>query len=70
MRVIAADNINMNGEMKSIYEYTNYREFLRDWCTHAKAKGKGFSYRNFARRAGISSSGCPGAPTPWRSLPP
>lgn len=47
----------MKGEMKSIYEYTNYREFLRDWCTNAKAKGKGFSYRNFARQAGISSSG-------------
>jgi len=43
--------------MKSIYEYIDYREFLRDWCAHAKAKGKGFSYRNFARQAGLSSSG-------------
>lgn len=45
------------GAMKSIYEYTDYREFLRDWCTHARNGSSSFSYRNFARQAEISSPG-------------
>ena len=41
--------------MKTIYEYTNYREFLQDWCTARREESRAFSYRIFAKAAGISS---------------
>ncbi len=50
-----ADNLSVEGSLKSIFEYTDYRKYLADWCTHARAKGKAFSFRNFSRMAGIAS---------------
>lgn len=44
-----------NNQVKNIYEYTNYREFLNDWCTERRSQSKAFSYRIFAKAAGISS---------------
>jgi len=41
--------------MKVIYEYTNYREFLRDWCTQERRGSDSFSFRNFSRAAGVAS---------------
>jgi len=41
--------------MKNIYEYTNYREFLQDWCAERRRESRAFSYRIFAKAAGISS---------------
>jgi uncharacterized protein (TIGR02147 family) len=42
---------------KSVFEYDNYREFLRDTYLHSKARSSKFSYRYFARLAGFKSSG-------------
>lgn len=39
-----------------IFTYLNYREYLRDYYTQAKAHTKHFSYRYFAKRAGFASS--------------
>jgi uncharacterized protein (TIGR02147 family) len=41
----------------SIYDYTDYRQFLRDYYAEQKAKNPAFSYRYFAKRAGFNSSG-------------
>ncbi|QQR79282.1 MAG: TIGR02147 family protein [Deltaproteobacteria bacterium] len=42
--------------MLSIYHYLDYRHFLRDYYEdQKKAKGSAFSYRSFARFAGLSS---------------
>ncbi len=41
----------------NIYEYRNYREFLRDYHTQRKAVDKKFTHRYFAEQAGYSSSG-------------
>jgi uncharacterized protein (TIGR02147 family) len=38
-----------------IYEYIDYRAFLRDYYTLAKENVRAFSYRYLARRAGFSS---------------
>lgn len=40
----------------SVFEYMDYREFLRDWYHQAKKTRPGFSFRNFARRAGFKST--------------
>ncbi len=45
------------GNLTSIYEYTDYRKFLSDWCTHQRERSRVFSFRNFAKQAGLSSSG-------------
>lgn len=39
----------------SVYEYTDYRSFLRDYYVAEKARRPAFSYRYFARRAGHTS---------------
>lgn len=39
----------------NIFEYLDYREFLRDYYDAGKEHSSHFSYRYFARRAGISS---------------
>jgi uncharacterized protein (TIGR02147 family) len=39
----------------SVYDYTDYRGFLRDYYTAEKARRPAFSYRYFARRAGHTS---------------
>jgi len=41
--------------MKTVFEYTNYRDFLNDWCTARKKESATFSFRNFSRQVGISS---------------
>jgi uncharacterized protein (TIGR02147 family) len=41
----------------SIYDYTDYRLYLRDYYEEQKAKNPAFSYRYFARKAGFNSSG-------------
>lgn len=40
--------------LTELYEYRDYRQFLRDFYERAKAK-RGFSYRAFSRLAGLSS---------------
>jgi uncharacterized protein (TIGR02147 family) len=42
--------------MNSIYDYTDYRTFLRDRFAQLKAKNPSFSYRAFNRMAGVKSS--------------
>jgi uncharacterized protein (TIGR02147 family) len=41
--------------MKSIYEYTNYRLYLKDFYESKKAE-TGFTYRDFANAAGMNST--------------
>jgi len=41
--------------MISVYKYTDYREFLKDWWVARRAQGRKFSCRNFARVAGFKS---------------
>lgn len=38
-----------------VYRYLDYRRLLGDYYRAKKAEGRGFSYRAFARRAGVSS---------------
>lgn len=42
------------GVVRELYEYRDYRAFLRDFYERAKQK-RGFSYRAFSRSAGLSS---------------
>jgi len=39
-----------------IFDYLDYRQFLRDFYLAQKAKGAAFSHRAFSRRAGLRSS--------------
>lgn len=39
----------------NVFEYTDYRAFLRDWYETAKKSGGTLSYRAFAQRAGLKS---------------
>jgi len=39
----------------SVFAYLDFRAFLRDHYAYQKDRGRGFSYRVFARRAGFSS---------------
>jgi uncharacterized protein (TIGR02147 family) len=41
----------------SIYDYTDYRQYLKDYYEEQKAKLPAFSYRYFAKKAGFNSSG-------------
>ncbi len=41
----------------SVYDYTSYRGFLADYYAFRKKRNPSFSYRGFAAKAGISSSG-------------
>lgn len=38
-----------------IYQYRNFREYLRDWFSYKKKSVRGFSYRYFSRLAGFAS---------------
>jgi uncharacterized protein (TIGR02147 family) len=38
-----------------VFEYLDYRSFLRDFYENRKQHGRGFSYRAFSRRAGLKS---------------
>jgi uncharacterized protein (TIGR02147 family) len=42
-------------KMKSIYEYTSYRLFLKDYYEEQKAEN-GFTYRDFSRLTGMNST--------------
>jgi uncharacterized protein (TIGR02147 family) len=44
------------GSPVHIFEYSDYRQFLRDYYASQKAKSAAFSHRNFSRRAGLRSS--------------
>ena len=39
----------------NVYEYLDYRAYLRDHYVERKENGRGFSYRAFSRRAGLKS---------------
>jgi len=39
----------------NLFEYTDYRKFLKDWYESAKLSVRGFSYRSFAKKAGFAS---------------
>jgi uncharacterized protein (TIGR02147 family) len=41
----------------NIFDYTDYRKYLLDFYTEQKQSKKAFSYRYFARKAGINSVG-------------
>jgi len=41
----------------SIYDYLDYRSFLKEWCAEQKKLKKGISYRWLSMRIGIRSSG-------------
>lgn len=41
----------------NIFNYYNYRKYLKDFYDHHKKTNPGFSHRQFARKAGYSSSG-------------
>lgn len=41
--------------MKSIYNYENYREYLKDYFDDKKKTNNNFSHRYFAKKAGFSS---------------
>ena len=41
----------------SVFDYTDYRRFLKDMYIELKSKNPRFSYRYFNRLAGVSSSG-------------
>ncbi len=41
----------------NIYDYTDYRRYLKDYYEEQKARFPAFSYRYFAKRAGFNSSG-------------
>lgn len=38
-----------------VFDYLDFRAFLRDYYTTKKTEGRGFSYRAFSRRAGLRS---------------
>ncbi len=39
-----------------IFDYVDYRQFLRDFYVTTKARSRAFSHRAFSKRAGLSSS--------------
>ena len=43
--------------MNNIYDYLDYREFLKDRVDHLKESNPKFSYRYFNKKAGLKSSG-------------
>ena len=42
--------------MNSIYTYTDYRQYLKDYYKYHKAENAAFSYRYLAQKAGVNSS--------------
>lgn len=39
----------------SIFNYKDYREYLRDWYGHSKKRNRSFSYNLFSKKAGFRS---------------
>jgi uncharacterized protein (TIGR02147 family) len=48
--------MKVGGKKKLVFEYDNYRDFVRDFYLFSKANNKKFSHRLFARLAGFKSS--------------
>ncbi|OGK05879.1 MAG: hypothetical protein A2519_04310 [Candidatus Raymondbacteria bacterium RIFOXYD12_FULL_49_13] len=48
---------NKGGSMADIYQYSDYRAFLRDWFKEQKSSKPNFSHQYLASKAGIGSSG-------------
>ncbi len=48
---------SMQGVGINVFAYLDYRALLRDYYEAQKTRGRGFSYRAFARRAGLRSPG-------------
>lgn len=50
-----------NGDMRSgsspinLFQYLDYRRFLKDWFTESKKMRRGLSFRSFAKKAGFKS---------------
>jgi uncharacterized protein (TIGR02147 family) len=44
----------MNAPLKSVFHYTDYRKYLREYYDWAKANQKGFSHRAFMAKTGMS----------------
>lgn len=40
----------------NLFEYKDYRAFLKDWYKHEKHSRRSFSYRTFAKKAGFKTS--------------
>ena len=53
-RVHSADN-NIVDTRPNIFEYVNYRDYLKDFYKHEKSANPNFSHRYFVKRAGFSS---------------
>jgi uncharacterized protein (TIGR02147 family) len=45
-----------SGSSVHVFEYLDYRQYLRDFYASQKASSKSFSHRAFSRRAGLRSS--------------
>jgi uncharacterized protein (TIGR02147 family) len=43
------------GTVVDVFQYLDYRSLLKDYYLRKKDEGRGFSYRAFARRAGLGS---------------
>jgi uncharacterized protein (TIGR02147 family) len=52
--ILAFVSRNRRGE-PDVFEYLDYRAFLRDLYRERKTRGRGFSFRAFSRRAGLKS---------------
>lgn len=39
----------------NLFDYMDYRKFLKDWYENAKKNKRGFSFRSFSKRAGFGS---------------
>jgi uncharacterized protein (TIGR02147 family) len=48
---------NLQQNSVSVFDYTDYRKYLSDYYNFQKKKSQAFSYRYFAQRAGVTSSG-------------
>lgn len=46
----------MMQEIPSIYSYLDYREFLNAYFEYKKSVSPGFSFRNFSKRAGLTTN--------------
>jgi uncharacterized protein (TIGR02147 family) len=49
--------VESNTSKISIFDYTDYRKYLSDFYKNQKQKTKYFSYRYFAKKTGINSTG-------------
>lgn len=43
-------------QQPDIYDFLDYRAYLKEYYDFKKSQGRGFSYRSFARRAGFKST--------------